>query len=63
MRLTLELQTTYQMRVEERDREKRRAHDSTLASLLRELWQASGIRPGVTERNALREAMERSGGS
>lgn len=57
MRLTLQIQTSYQVLDDERDPERRKEHRQEVASQVKELWQASGIRPGVMERKALREAM------
>jgi transcriptional regulator with XRE-family HTH domain len=57
IRLTREIQTMYQVLGEERNKELKAKHRQTLAMLVKELSEAAGIRPGIMEREALRETM------
>ena len=57
MRLTREIQTMMQVAADERDPALRKQHRKTILGLVKKLWQASGIRPGVMERQALRKEM------
>ena len=58
MGLTRQIQTMMQVAADESDPDKRREHRQTIAKLTKDLWQASGIRPGVMDRQALRDEME-----
>jgi transcriptional regulator with XRE-family HTH domain len=57
MRLTLQIQTMMQVADDERDPALRHQHRRAVSDLVNKLWRASGIRPGVMERQALREEM------
>jgi transcriptional regulator with XRE-family HTH domain len=58
MRLALQIPTMRQVADDERDPGKRKEHLVALSALVRALQRASGIRPGVIEREALRAEME-----
>jgi hypothetical protein len=58
MRLALQIPTMKQIVDDERDTAKRKEHLEALSALVRELQQASGVRPGVMEREELRAEME-----
>ena len=57
MRLATQIMTMRQVVEDERDPAKRKERLRTLLDLTTEIWQASGIRPGVMERQALRDEM------
>ena len=57
MRLATQIMTMRQVVEDERDPVKKQEHVRTLIGLTTEIWQASGIRPGVMERQALRDRM------
>jgi transcriptional regulator with XRE-family HTH domain len=57
MRLTLEIQTMMQVVEDERDPAQQREYRRTVVRLMKELSEASGVRPGVIERQALRDEM------
>jgi len=58
MRLTRQIWTMRQVYEDERHVERRREHGETLLRLVKDLWQASPVRPGVMERQALRDEMD-----
>jgi transcriptional regulator with XRE-family HTH domain len=58
MRLMRQIATMRQVVADELDPSKRLAHSKTLRALLDELRRVSRIRPGVMERQALRDAMQ-----
>lgn len=58
MALTRQIQTMMQVAADEPDAETRREHRQTIVQLVDDLRRASGIQPGVMERQALRDEME-----
>jgi transcriptional regulator with XRE-family HTH domain len=58
MRLTRQIQTMRQVFLDERDKATRDEHWKTIVGLIDELGKASGIRPGVMERQRLRDKMD-----
>jgi len=57
MRLSLEIQTMMQVLEDERDPAQQKEHRLTVARLVKELSKASGVRPAVMKRQALRDEM------
>jgi hypothetical protein len=58
MSLTRQIWTMRQVYEDEQDPVRRREHGETLLRLVKDLWEASPVRPGVMERQKLRDEME-----
>jgi len=55
MRLLRQIPTVRQVLEDERDANKKARHTKTIGALINDLWRASGIRPGVMNRQELRD--------